>query len=306
MANETPISQINVNPSHEVDNAELLFGGTYTRDGYDLVITGAEGESLVVADYFSFTPPPSLILPNGASMTPSMVKSFLHIPLEGALYAASEGAAGAAPLVQIGTVGFLSGRVVRIDKNGVEEVLKKGDAIFQGDEIRVDGRGFVLAKMVDGTRFRLGSDARAKLEEFTYDKKAEIGNFEAKVLKGAFSYKSGGIGKFGKGGEHSKISTPSAVIGIRGSELEGDVKADGSTTVIHTSGVLTVTDQAGNNPVTLDVPGNTTVIILNGIPSPAAQATPAQQASVQAGMPPPSQEEATDKVESEKQVEEAA
>ncbi|MFT6645482.1 MAG: hypothetical protein ACJAX5_003129, partial [Patiriisocius sp.] len=34
-------------PVHLVESAELLFNGDYTREGFDLVITGNNGEQIV-------------------------------------------------------------------------------------------------------------------------------------------------------------------------------------------------------------------------------------------------------------------
>lgn len=151
---------------------------------------------------------------------------------------------------------FIIGEVIRTGANG-KELLKRGDILYKGDEIEVAGAGRLLARMNDGTTFRLGQDSKAVLEGFAYDEAAQIGNFEARVVCGGFSFKSGGISKFANGGSHSTISTPTAVIRIRRSELDGTVSSSGETIVIHKSGVLTVTDINGNNPVELNVPGNT-------------------------------------------------
>ncbi|MFN3237581.1 MAG: hypothetical protein ACE37D_11030, partial [Pseudomonadales bacterium] len=175
-------------PEFLIDNAELLLGGSYARDGFDLVITGADGTVLVVPDYFSFNPPPNLILANGNGLSPEMVKSLLHDRFEGVLFA---GPAESLPVLeQIGVVKFASGNVKRINALG-EETLQKGDPIYEGDEIVVDGRGYVVATMNDGTRFTQGANSRTTLDNFDFDATARTGSFAAKVLQGGFSYKSG-------------------------------------------------------------------------------------------------------------------
>ncbi|MFN3236330.1 MAG: tandem-95 repeat protein [Pseudomonadales bacterium] len=110
------------------------------------------------------------------------------------------------------------------------------------------------------------------------------------MLQGGFSYKSGDIGKFaGNSRDHTKISTPSAVIRVRGSELEGTVDpVTLQTVVIHKSGFLTVTDINDNNPVILDTPNNSTMVISGGAPTNAGTATPEQMAAVQQSLPPQS------------------
>ena len=272
-------------PDFLIQSAELLFEGSYARRGFDLEITGLDGTILIVADYFSFNPPPNLMLANGNGLSPEMVKSLLHDRFDGVMFA---GPAESPPVLeQIGVVRFASGNVVR--KNAVgEEALEKGDPIYEGDEIIVEGRGYLVATMNDGTRFTQGANSRTTLENFEFNETAKTGSFEAKIIQGGFSYKSGKIGTFaGNSRDHTKISTPSAVIRVRGSELEGTVNATtGETVVVHKSGFLTVTDQNDNNPVVLDTPNNATMIINGGVPSNAGPASPAQIAAIQQALPP--------------------
>jgi hypothetical protein len=75
--------QTGQHPEYLVDNAELLLKGAYTQVGFDLVITGPGGEQVVVGDYFTFQPPPNLILAPGLGISPEMV--------EGPLVKAHEG-----------------------------------------------------------------------------------------------------------------------------------------------------------------------------------------------------------------------
>ena len=267
-----------------VEDADLLLGGTYTREGFDLVILGENGERLVIADYFSFNPPPLLMLANGNGVSPAMVRSLLHDHQDEVMFA---GPANATSLAEeIGTVRFVFGNVTRTGADGIETPLRKGDTLYEGDEINVQGRGYVRATMNDGTRFNLGANARAILDGYAFNEAQQVGSFEATVMRGGFHYTSGKIGTFGSGRNHSTIKTPSAIIGIRGSELDGVVESDGQTIVIHKSGILTITDINGNNPVTLDVPGNTSVIVVNGNPSFTPQATPDQEARVEQSLPP--------------------
>ncbi|MDG2077547.1 MAG: FecR domain-containing protein, partial [Arenicellales bacterium] len=228
----------------EIDNAELLLNGSYSRDGFDLVVTGADGEQLIISDYFSFHPPPNLMLPSGAGLSPGMVMAKLHLPFgDDVMFAGPANSANA--LVEVGKVTLALGKVTvkRMGADGqIEELdVKRGDKLYKGDELITEGRGFVKARMLDGTRFHLGKNANAILSDYAFDETAKTGNFEAYVIRGGFHYKSGKIGKMfaGLNKNHSTISTPSATIGIRGSELDGDVDEFGSTTIVHKGGYLT-------------------------------------------------------------------
>lgn len=286
-----------INPAHNgthtaevratslVPDASYLLAGEYSQSGFDLIITNPAGEQFVVADYFAQDPPPNLMLASGVGLSPEMVRALLHLPFTDDLLFAGP-AAGAELGVVIGTVKFVLGRVIAIGSDGAERVLKKGDSLHQGDEIRTDGQGFIRAEMNDGTRFHLGKNGRAVLENYAFDEAANVGRFEAKVFLGGFHYQSGKIGTLNPGLNHSQIKTPSAIIGIRGSALDGTVDRSGQTIVIHRSGILEVTDINGENAVYLYVPGNTSVIVFNGIPGYFQEATETQRALVEDSLPP--------------------
>jgi len=263
------------------------------------VITGPDGTAHVVVDYFSFDPPPNLMMPDGSGLSPEMVNALLRTSV-GQVQLAQEGdpVGVVPPLKEVGTVWFLRGEVYRTPKHpqhGEREQLDKGDAIYEGDEIEVVGVGYFRAKMIDDTRFSLGKNARGVISTYDFDENDQTTppTFEATILRGGFQYKSGDIGQLLAGrSHHSKIRTPSAVIGIRGSELEG-THENGETIVIHESGVLTIYD-INENPdsaVDLQVPGNTSVIVLNGTPSFTPTASPAQQTQLQDSFPPPADDD---------------
>ncbi|MEM7362542.1 MAG: VCBS domain-containing protein [Pseudomonadota bacterium] len=237
------------------------------------------------------------MMPDGGGLSPEMVNDLLRTRV-GEVQLAQEGdpAEVTTPAKKVGEVWFLRGDVYRVPKDAVDGTrykLAKGDDVFEGDKIIVDGIGYFRAKMIDETRFSLGKRAQAVLSAYDYDESEQDSSrpatFEATVLRGGFQYKSGSIGQLLAGRlHHSKIKTPSAVIGIRGSELEGTYE-NGETIVIHESGTLTIYD-INENPdtaVDLEVPGNTSVIVLNGLPSFTPAATPAQQTQLADSFPPP-------------------
>ncbi|MEE2914276.1 MAG: Ig-like domain-containing protein [Pseudomonadota bacterium] len=288
---------IDSNPEILIQNTELLLTGTYTREGFDLLITGYDGTVEVVVDYFAFDRPPNLMMPDGGGLSPEMVNDLLRTRV-GEVQLAQEGdpAEVTTPAKKVGEVWFLRGDVYRVPKDAVDGTrykLAKGSDIFEGDKIIVDGIGYFRAQMIDGTRFSLGKLAQAVLSAYDFDESEQDSSrpatFEATVLRGGFQYKSGSIGELLAGRlHHSKIKTPSAVIGIRGSELEGTYE-NGETIVIHKSGTLTIYD-INENPdtaVDLEVPGNTSVIVLNGLPTFTTAATPAQQTQLADSFPTP-------------------
>ncbi|MCB1693829.1 MAG: hypothetical protein KDI19_13765, partial [Pseudomonadales bacterium] len=260
--NADPVVSVNeasARPTVLIPDASLLLYGEYERDGFDLVITGPDGQTFVVHDYFGMVPPPNLVLANGAGLSPEMVQALLHLPFDGAMFAGP--ADGAPGLVVIGHVKLAIGTVTA--KNGDEtRTLKRGDPIYKGDDIRTGDRSFIKAEMDEGTKFQLGKNAHATVDDFSFQESTGQGHFAATVIVGGFHYQSGKIGSMHTGtNPHSQIRTPSAIIAIRGSELDGSVDPSGETIVVHQSSYLVVTDINGHNAVVLQVPGNTSVIV---------------------------------------------
>ncbi|MBF0108644.1 MAG: tandem-95 repeat protein [Magnetococcales bacterium] len=277
-----------------VPEIELLLDGRFRREGDDLAVTGRDGRSWTIEDYFSHDPPPVLTAPNGALMLPETVAALLDIdPLSGAIQVAGPNMApgsspnepgatqvpssppatpSAQPSVAIGTVGEMTGQVSVKGGDGVERPVKTGDVIFKGDVVQTTKGGLIKITFTDGTIFQLGEEARSILDKYVYDPEGKKGGFEATVTKGIFSFQSGAISGL-NAGRHSTIKTPTAVIGIRGSQLSGEVTADGSTTVVHTAGILDISDARGQGTVTLIEPGTATQVVLGaGAPQPVFKA----------------------------------
>ena len=273
---------------HLLPDASFLLYGVFSQSGFDLEITNPDGINHVVPDYFSFPTPPNLMIESGAGLSPAMVKSLFPRAFGQDVLFAGPAPSGAA-LVEIGSVKLVVGTVTVRHADGSQEAVKKGAVLYQGDVLVTGAGSFVKAEMRDGTKFQLGQNGEAALDQFDFDEAADVGRFEATVRVGGFYYKSGKIGELPSASAqaHTQLNTPTSIIGVRGSELEGAVDQSGETVVVHRSGVLEITDINGDNAVTLDTPGNTAVVVLNG--QPAFTAEPSQQAqqALQQSLPPP-------------------
>jgi len=270
-----------------VPDAAYLIRGELSQEGFDLVMTLPDGRQHTVHDYFSFQPPPTLFSASGAGLSPLMVKSFLIRPFDGdVMFAGPATAPGA--LVEIGTVTVLVGQVTVRRLDGSEAQLAKGDKLYKGDVIITGAGSFVKAEMLDGTRFQLGQSGEAALDNFEFNEAQNVGRFEASVRVGGFYYKSGKIGELSSSQTtaHTTLRTPTSIIGVRGSELEGSVDASGNTIVVHRSGVLEISDINGENSVILDQPGNTATVVLDGTPLFTVEPPPEAQQALEASLPP--------------------
>ena len=266
---------------------DLLLKGEYVQNGDDLIIRGDLGEEITVEGYFSGDNPPVLETTAGAMLHPDTVQKLL-INTDSIDVAGPAGSISIPGLLgdPIGTIDEMGGDVTAKGADGVTRTLQEGDPIYQNDLVETVGRSYANLRMVDDTSFQLGKETRAIIENYSYTPGVESGQFEATVVSGFFRYASGSLGGLDKG-THTTIKTPTAQIGVRGSEMEGVVESDGSSTFVHKEGVLDVSDANGRGTVTLDQPGMATAVSIRpGAPEPAFDAPDELKARFEEALPP--------------------
>ncbi|MDD2814742.1 MAG: Ig-like domain-containing protein [Thiotrichaceae bacterium] len=235
--NSTPEVAQN-SPAESSSNLPALALGSdahYSRLGDDLSIKVA-GEKFVVTDYFLHPTP--LKTAQGETLSVDQV----HTQLLPAPVMVADNS-NSVPLEKIGTVSMLLKEPVEAKGlDGAVRLLKQGDAVYLHDTITTPVGGYLKIMLHDGTTFQLGPLSRATLDKYSYDPTHANagGHFETTVAAGVFRFVSGKISGNNQG-QHTLIKTPSAVIGIRGSELDIHVNADGSVVVVHSSGFVDVT-----------------------------------------------------------------
>lgn len=99
--------------------------------------------------------------------------------------------------------------------------LATGDSVYSGDAISTGKDTNVEILFADGSRCAVGSRAEFVVDRFIYGQGGEEDAFHSRVVKGVFRFVSGLIGK--SKGRDIKISVVVATIGIRGTQLEGEV-----------------------------------------------------------------------------------
>ena len=257
----------------QVPGNTLLLDGEFYRFGDNLFIIGADGEHFTLEHYFSIDPPPILTTANGRFLLPETVELLL-IPdpsdIQTVMVAGPTIAVGAVD--PIGHVSQISGKVTAKTKSDVVRSLRKGDPIFQEDVIKTEDAGLIKLIFRDQTIFQLGEKASLVLNKYVFNPGTTQNTFEATVLRGVFKYTSGDLAHLSTG-RHTILKTPMAVIGVRGSELQGEVAEDGQTTIVHTSGMLDISDAQGMGTVTLLEPGMATIVTFDEGPRPAFKAS---------------------------------
>jgi hypothetical protein len=182
----------------------------FDRAGPDLIITSADGEEILVTNYFASGSQPAIMLPNGVTL-PTHIVQKLAGPVAPNQFAQVGQVQGLEP---IGTVETADGQVEAVRADGTRVSLKVGDPVFQGDELVTGEDGAVGVVFADETTFALGEDGRMLLDEMVYDPGAQDGQIGMTLLTGAMTFVSGAVAKVNP--DAMQITTPVATIGIRG------------------------------------------------------------------------------------------
>ena len=104
-------------------------------------------------------------------------------------------------------------------------VLERGNEVITGDsgvsvqmqDTAVTANGRMRIDFLDETRVDLTEHARLTIDEFVYDPANDVGSLSIKAGLGGIRYASGQIAK--KYRQNVKIKTPSATIGVRGTDF---------------------------------------------------------------------------------------
>ncbi|MDM8557719.1 Ig-like domain-containing protein [Candidatus Parabeggiatoa sp. HSG14] len=215
----------------------------FLRVGDDLVVK-ILGDSYIIHNYFVNPVPLKTI--EGIVLSPNDITVLLSNNPEPILLAANDEGnsfVSDSALKQIGTITtVIEESVTALNKEGISRTLNEGDPVYLYDTIVTGKESYVKIVLNDGTLFQFGPYSRASLDKYIYDPDDSEGEFEAFVYSGGFRYISGKISGDNMG-QHTVIKTPSAYIGIRGSEIDAVVSEDGSTTILHFSGLVSVFSQ---------------------------------------------------------------
>lgn len=115
------------------------------------------------------------------------------------------------------------GEIGQIKGSGVLE--RDGDIVIEGSagvgvqsmDEAVTANGTMRIDFIDETRVELTEQSRLVIDEFVYDPANDVGSLSIKASLGTVRYASGQIAKKYK--QNVKIRTPSATIGVRGTDF---------------------------------------------------------------------------------------
>jgi len=133
-------------------------------------------------------------------------------------------------LASIGEVTQSEGSGVIDRKDGDKGiVVEKELDVFSYDTVKT-GNGKVGIEFIDATRVDVTQHSKLIIDEFVYDPNTKTGKLSLKAKLGTERYASGQIAK--NSATNVKITTPTATIGVRGTDFTMTIDEVGSSTII--------------------------------------------------------------------------
>ena len=128
----------------------------------------------------------------------------------------------------IGNVDQVEGNGV-IERNKEDTIIQEELEIEQFDTVKT-GNGKVGILFIDDTRVDVTQHSKLIIDEFVFDPNSGTGKLSIKAALGTVRYASGQIAKNSR--QDIKITTPTATIGVRGTDFSMTIDELGGSTII--------------------------------------------------------------------------
>ncbi len=157
-----------------------------------------------------------------------------------------------------------SGHAVAVLRNtaasgpGGDRALKAAGPVFSGDVIKTDRGGTAQLLFADDTKMVIGPNSQVTIDSFVFDGSSTASKFAIGALRGSFRFITGTSAK-----NAYVIDTPTASIGVRGTEFDGSVAEDGTTTIAMWEGTVRICDKATPRRHCTELSGACSVIQLD-------------------------------------------
>ena len=141
------------------------------------------------------------------------------------------------------------------EREGKNETVVMGYELLMNDFLQTGEDGGMILSYVDGTKFTMGPNTEAIIDEFAFDTSMvpiEVA-MNISVNVGSFTYESGSVSELGGDVE---IFTPTATVTMQGTAISGTVDTSGKTTIILIPdtkgdvGQVTVSNESGSQTLT--------------------------------------------------------
>jgi hypothetical protein len=199
----------------------------------------------------------------------------------------------AAPGPQAGVSAAVRGSVLLGEvgqADAVGRAVADGDAVYLGNAIKAGPAAGMQLMLLDQTTVTLGENAELAVDEFIYDPAQNSGQISMNLTKGAFRLVTGGVSDINPA--NTKVKTPTATIGIRGTIVLANVSSAGTLIALGGPGPNADSrDRVGavdvNTPqgsVSITRPGFATFVAPGQAPEPPRPLTVEESASLSGGL----------------------
>ena len=117
---------------------------------------------------------------------------------------------------EVGIIKTVRGQV-RIERGTNQLEAKVGDPVQENDRVSVQMGSSIGISLSDETLLSLGPNSAMVIDRYSFNPVTGEGRVETSILKGTCRYVTGLIGRLNPGA--IKVTTPTAVIGIRGTDF---------------------------------------------------------------------------------------
>lgn len=128
-----------------------------------------------------------------------------------------------------------------IDGASGKQVLQQSAPVFSGDRIETDGGGSAQIIFVDNTKLVVGPNSSLVIDAFVFGGGKSAKQVSIDAVKGAFRFITGNSAK-----DAYTINTPTATIGVRGTEFDLTVESEGTTRVANFEGATRICHRGAN------------------------------------------------------------
>jgi hypothetical protein len=159
-------------------------------------------------------------------------------------------------------------------RGGATRALGLNSSVFRNEIVATAETARLEVTFTDNTRLTLGEKAKLTLDTYVFDSAARRGTIKFGLI-GAFRFVSGQVSKLASA--DASVTTPVAVVGIRGTEFWGGPIDDQVLGVFLIEGAVGVSNSAGQQ--ILNQPGQGTNIAAPGVAPGAVTFWPADKVS---------------------------
>lgn len=123
---------------------------------------------------------------------------------------------------RVGTVKLVQGESW-LGKADARRPVASGDGVFEAERVSTGQKGAATITLKDGTVLTMGPNTTMDLSKFQYNTTTQQGNFALDLLQGSVRVVTGLLARINP--DLFKISTPTSVVGVRGTDFIVETQA---------------------------------------------------------------------------------